>query len=45
MAAEFESGLFVAREAWAAAAPDAECRAQLEHLREIVKFEEAEAAE
>lgn len=29
----------------AAADPDAECRAQLEHLREIVKFEEAEAAE
>ena len=33
------------RAAWAATAPDAECRAQLEHLREIVKFEEAEAAE
>ena len=30
---------------WAAADPDTERRAQLERLREIVKFEEAEAAE
>lgn len=40
---------WAARAVWAAtdaaADPDAECRAQLEHLLEIVKFEEAEAAE